>query len=335
MVAGRQLPNSGYIETHRTEAAMQPGTHPPRPHGRASILARPRVIAIPAVSVAAVGLGLLLRPVPFDAFRTVLLTAAIGAPLLLAIVSSLRSRSLADEVERLHAEHDEAEHGVAQEIASIAHDLKGPLTTVSSYLDLIAQGALGPVSEDARQAAERASEASARARTLVESALLQHVEATAARPLDIQTVDLRSLIRDVTEALRAEISASHAEVTVEPLPPVRGNAALLFRVFENLVQNAVKYARPGEPPVVMISGVTREGHAEIVVRDHGIGIPSEECERVFEATARAVNGASAAHGHGLGLATVRRLLREQGGDAWVDPAHLEGAAIRLTLPLAG
>jgi signal transduction histidine kinase len=333
------LPNRGCIHLPRTEAAMHPGTHPPRPpRRRVPILLRPRVMAIPAISVAAVSLGLLLRPVPFDAFRTALLTAAIGAPLFLAIVSSLRSRSLADEVERLHAEHHEAEQGavheMAQEIASIAHDLKGPLTTVSSYLDLITQGALGPVSDDARHAAERASAASARARTLVESALLQHVEATAARPLDIQTVDLRSLIRDVTEALRAEISASHAEVTVEPLPPVRGNAVLLFRVFENLVQNAVKYARPGEPPVVMISGASHESHVEIVVRDHGIGIPSEECERVFEAAARAANGESVATGHGLGLATVRRLLREQGGDAWVDTEHRGGATIRLTLPLA-
>ena len=314
---------------------MQPGTLPARLARRhLSNLLRPRVMAIPAISVAAVSLGLLLRPVPFDAFRTALLTAAIGAPLLLAIVSSIRSRSLADEVERLHAEHEEAEQGVAHEIASIAHDLKGPLATVSSYLDLIAQGALGPVSEDTRHAAVRASEASARARTLVESALLQHVEATAARPLDIQTVDLRSLIRDVTEALRAEISASHAEVTVEPLPPVRGNAVLLFRVFENLVQNAVKYARPGEPPVVMISGASHERHVEIVVRDHGIGIPTAECERVFEAAARAANGESVAAGHGLGLATVRRLLREQGGDAWVDTEHHDGATIRLTLPLA-
>lgn len=319
---------------------MHPGTLPPRVwRRRRPDLPRPRMFAIPVLTVAAVSLGLLLRPVPFDLVRTALLSAAVGAPLLLAIASALRSRTLAGEVAQLHAAHEEAERGVAQqvahEIAGIAHDLKGPLTTVSSYLDLITQGALGPVSEDARHAAQRAAQASERARHLVESALLQHVESTAARPLDLETVDLRSLIRDVTDALRAEISASQAEVTVEPLPAVRGNATLLFRVFENLVQNAVKYARPGETPVVSISGASRGGHAEIVVRDRGIGIPAVDHERVFEAAARAANGTAAAPGHGLGLATVRRLLREQGGDAWIDPSHLDGAAIRLTLPLAG
>ncbi len=290
---------------------------------------RTRSFAIAAVVVSAVGTGALLQPLPSESMRVVLLGAAIGAPLLFAIVATFRSRFLADEVARLHAVQDEAEH----EMASIAHDLKGPLSTVSSYLDLIAEGALGPVNEDTREAAHRAAEASARARSMVESALLQHVQSVAARPLEIETVDLRSVIRDVTESLRAEITASHAEVTVEPLPVVRGNAALLFRVFENLVQNAVKYARPGEAPMVMISGTSREGHAEILVRDHGIGIPTEDCERVFEVAARAGNGEAVAFGHGLGLATVRRLLREQGGDVWVDAAPAPGATLRLTLPL--
>ncbi|MDA0302314.1 MAG: HAMP domain-containing sensor histidine kinase [Chloroflexi bacterium] len=289
-----------------------------------------RLVAIPAIAVAAVSIGLLLRPAPFDPSRAALIAAAVGAPLLVALIAGLRSRLLADEVARLHAVNDEAE----QEMASIAHDLKGPLSTVSSYLDLIAEGALGPVTADTRQAVHRAAEASARARTLVESALLLHVQAVAARPLDIETVDLRSLICEVTEALRGEITASHAEVTVERLPAVQGNAALLFRVFENLVQNAVKYARPGEAPMVMISGTCRaDGRVEILVRDHGIGIPAEDHERVFEVAARAANG-DAVMGHGLGLATVRRLLREQGGDAWIDAAAGDGAAVRLTLPHA-
>jgi signal transduction histidine kinase len=310
---------------------MQGRTSLARLTARPLAVLRPRAVAMIAITIAAGSTGLLVHPVESELARGVLLSAAVGAPLLFAVAAGLRSRLLADEVARLHAVQGEAE----QEMASIAHDLKGPLSTVSSYLDLIAEGALGPVSADTREAAQRAAEASARARTLVESALLQHVQSVAARPLDLDRVDLRLLIRDVTDALRAEIAASHAEVTVEPLPTVRGNATLLFRVFENLVQNAVKYARPGEAPMVMISGSSCDGHAEITVRDHGIGIPIADCERVFEVAARAGNGAQVASGHGLGLATVRRLLREQGGDAWIDGGGADGATVRITLPLAG
>ncbi len=291
---------------------------------------RPRILAVPTLGVVAISVALLLGSVPSGPWHTVLLFAAVGAPLAFAAVTNARSSALAHEVSELRSDHDSAQ----QEMASIAHDLKGPLNTVTSYLDLIAEGALGLVSDDTRVAAQRAAEASHRARTLVESALLQHVEAAAARPLHVATVDLRALICDVTDALHAEIAASGADVTVTPLPAVRGNAQQLFRVFENLVQNAVKYACPGETPVIAITGAVRDGHAEIAVSDRGIGIPPEDCERVFATSTRADNGASVAPGHGLGLATVRRLVREQGGDAWIDNAATGGATVRLSLPLA-
>ncbi len=296
---------------------------------RPSAAIRTRVLAIPALVVVAISVALLRGSISSEPWQTVLLVIAMGVPLAFAAMTSAQSSALAREVSALRSVQDTAQH----EMASMAHDLKGPLSTVTSYLDLIADGALGPVSDDKRVAAQRAAQASVRARTLVESALLQHVEATASRPPDVATVDLRALIRDVTDALYAEIAASQAEVTVEPLPVVRGNATQLFRVFENLVQNAVKYARPGETPVITITGSMTDGHAEILVTDHGIGIPSEDCERVGGTSTRAANGTSVAQGHGLGLATVRRLVREQGGDAWIDRTACDGATVRLSLPL--
>ncbi|MSQ30311.1 MAG: HAMP domain-containing histidine kinase [Dehalococcoidia bacterium] len=250
-----------------------------------------------------------------------------------AMLAHLRASARASEVAQMSAPQ-QANH---RELASMAHDLKGPLSTVASYLDLIAEGALGPVSDDTRAAVQRAGAASAQARTLVESALLQHVESTATHPPTINVanpVDLRALIRDVTEALRVEIAASNAEVTVEPLPRVIGDEAQLFRMFQNLVQNAVKYARPGETPIVTITGASAYGRAEIAVRDHGIGIPAEDRELVFEATARASNGQLVAPGHGLGLAIVRRLVHDLGGEVWVDATSRDGATGRLSLPLA-
>ena len=296
---------------------------------RPSAVLRPHVLAVPALALLGTGIALLLHGEPVEPWRGLLLATTIVLLSVVVATVSARSSALAGEVARLHAAQDDSR----TEMASMAHDLKGPLSTVTSYLDLIADGALGPISHDTRIAAQHAAQASVRARVLVESALLQHVEAAATRPLDLATIDLRALLRDVTDALRAEIAASHAEVTVEPLPTVRGNATQLFRVFENLVQNAVKYARPGETPVITITGSAQDGRAEILVSDHGIGIPFEDAERVFDTSTRAGNGMSVAQGHGLGLATVRRLVREQGGDAWIDRAAIEGTTVRLSLPL--
>ena len=287
-------------------------------------MTRPHLIAHPIHATIA-----LLAGVALFAIATWAISATLSATV--ALASTAAAVAMAVRV-RIVARAQAVE--VRRELAGMAHDLNGPLSTVASYLDMIAQGTLGPVSEETRIAAQRAGIASMRARDVVESVLLRHVQAAAARPVPAETVDLRSVIRDVTEALHAEIAVSQAEVTVEPLPRVLGDHAQLFRVFENLVQNAVKYARPGEAPVVTITGSSDAGRAEITVLDHGIGIPSEDCERVFEVSTRAGNGQSVAFGHGLGLATVRRLVRDLGGEVWVDPTALEGATVRLSLPLA-
>ncbi len=227
-----------------------------------------------------------------------------------------------------------AKRETLRELASMAHDLKGPLSTVTSYVDLIAESALGPVNEGTRVAAQSASDASMCARELVESTLLLHAEGLAARGVGVCSVDLRELIRDVTDALRAEIAGKQAQVTVEPLPRVMGSVPMLFRVLENLVQNAVEYCRPGEPPVVVISGSSANDRAEIAVWERGIGIAAQDAERVFQDAARAIGARVTADGHGLGLATMRRMVRELGGEVWVDVSSVEGTTVRLSLPIA-
>lgn len=256
-----------------------------------------------------------------------LLVAALAAG---ALVAGRRATALRAEVVHLRA----AQEDVRRDAASIAHDLRSPLTTVCSYLDLLAAGSFGPISSEARVAAQRAGLATARVRALVDGVLLQHARAAAARPLTPGAVDLRALLRDVTDSLAAEIVGTGAEVTVEPLPLVSGDPQALFRVFSNLVENAVKYARPGEAPCVTITGHAAAGRLEIAVHDRGVGIPAEERERVFAPEARAANARAIAPGHGLGLATVRRLVHALGGEAWIDPAVMDGATVRLSLPLA-
>lgn len=291
-----------------------------------------RVLAFPAMGVAAFAVDSAFRRFwEVDVIWAAIVVALFVLPVTDAVASEMHVRSLAREVKQMR----EQESNARREIASMAHDLNGPLSTVSSYLDRIVEGLLGPVSEDARAAARSASAAQARARSMVEMTLLKHVESLAVRPLEAWPVDLCSLIQDVTDALRAEIAASRAEVTVEPLPRVLGDSTMLFRVFENLLQNAVKYACPGETPVIAITAVRAGDRAVIAVRDHGIGIPVEECERVFDLDARAANGAAVTTGHGLGLATVRRLVHQLGGEVWVDTATTDGAMLRLSLPLAG
>lgn len=181
--------------------------------------------------------------------------------------------------------------------------------------------------------------------SLIDAMLLRQAQTQAAAPPQLlsgvpavhREVDLRALLQDVTDALAADIGASGAEVSVGPLPLVRGDRDRLFRVFENLVQNSLKYARPAEAPCISVTGAIAGDRLEVSVTDHGIGIPIEDHERVFTAGVRCEAGRAIAPGEGLGLATVRQLTRELGGDAWIvggSEGDVAGTTVRLALPLA-
>ncbi|MEX2446569.1 MAG: ATP-binding protein [Dehalococcoidia bacterium] len=256
--------------------------------------------------------------------------AVVTLPLVAAAVAQHRAAALDRQIARLRAQQEEAR----RDAASLAHDVRSPLNTVTSYLDLLAEGAFGPISGDARTAIERAVRASSRLRDLVDGLLLE-AQAAAAAPIATGRVDLNAVVDDVIEVLSTEVSATGGEVRVAPLPPVHGDEAMLFRVFANLVQNSLKYAAPGQPPRVQVTGRRAGAYVEVDVRDWGIGIPFADRERVFAREARAANGAEQADGLGLGLATVRRLARDLDGDAWVAPDVTPGTSIRVALRSAG
>jgi signal transduction histidine kinase len=133
-------------------------------------------------------------------------------------------------------------------------------------------------------------------------------------------------------ALGAEITAAGASIDVETLPSVAGERQALYRVFANLIENALKYCGTNAPRVVVSASGDNE-HVTVSVRDWGLGIPPAERRRVFEPRVR---GSSAAgrSGQGLGLATVRALVRAQGGDVSIAADVTEGTCVEVRLPRA-
>ena len=218
---------------------------------------------------------------------------------------------------------------------TVAHDIRSPLVTVHSYLELLAQESFGPLPADARRAAERATGAASRAQSLVDETLHRHALISAARLIDALDVpvELGALLQEVVGSLEAELQAAQAHVEVRELPSVSADGGALHRIFANLLENAVKYSAPGAPPHVVISGGVEHGRCEIAVRDWGMGFAPAEQRRVFEPNARGVS-AEATPGAGIGLATVRRLVTAQGGRVWIDPAVTDGACVRISLPAA-
>lgn len=252
---------------------------------------------------------------------------AIGVPLLVLLQQSHELARARSERSELSAEVEALRH----DAAAVAHDLRSPLVTVRSYIELVDQGSYGPLPLEARRALERAVDASSRAQSVVESTLRRHRAESGEATIAGQEVShLDAILRDVRVGLGAQLAAADARIDVDPLPAVLGSQDDLIRVFQNLIENALNHAAPGSSPRVRVSAAVFGNRCEIDVRDWGAGIPVSEQERVFSRNERGARS----EGNGLGLATVRQLVNELGGQVWIDPETTDGTSVRVSLPVA-
>lgn len=237
-------------------------------------------------------------------------------------------------VVRRHA-HVSRPQAPRRELRAIAHDLRAPLLTISSYLDLISEGAFGAVTPETRAALRQAASAAGRAQALVDATLQcqatlpRESTAGAARPL--ARVDLEDVLSEVLDALTVPLRARHAAVAMEGrLPVVQGDATALFRVFENLLQNSIKYAREGVSPRISLQSRALEGGlVEIAIRDNGRGIHPDEHQAVVMDGVRGSSAGSIVFGHGIGLATVTGLVASMGGTVTIDTPDMPDTSMEL------
>ena len=212
-------------------------------------------------------------------------------------------------------------------IAMLAHDFKGPLTTIVGFADVLADDDrfdqesrqyLGMISSSAMRLASLATD------TLALSRLEQNELALA-----LGEVDAVALVRDVvrvfsvTRPIDLRVSGAALSVT--------GDAARLRQVVENLVGNAIKYSPGGETVEVALR--PRQGGVEITVRDRGIGIPEKERAKLFGRFARASNArALGIGGTGFGLYLTKTIVDLHGGSIEAESVEGQGSTFRVFIP---
>lgn len=221
-----------------------------------------------------------------------------------------------------------------------SHELKTPLTTLGGYLELLTRQVSRPTPPDPAKLAHHlaiAKDELGRLRRLSEDLIaaaqlrVGHL-AVARKPLDLAV-----LIRDTTErfVVPRNVAARGHHITCRVAGPLPGeyDAARLEQVLTNLLGNALKYSPGGGEVAVTAERV--DGEARITVRDHGIGVPEEERERLFTPFYRAENaGEGSPEGLGLGLAISRDIVEAHGGRLWVESAPGGGSLFLAALPLA-
>lgn len=210
----------------------------------------------------------------------------------------------------------------------VSHDLQAPLRTITSYLELLRERYHGKLDKNADEFIDFTVEGARRMQDLLRD-LLQFSRVTM-RGQPFSEVDAGQALARVEANLHAAIRESGARVIHDALPVVTADASQLVRLFQNLLDNAIKYRGPA-PPRIHVSA-RGEGHDWVFsVRDNGMGIAPEHHERVF-LIFRRLHPRHRYPGTGLGLAMCRRIVERHHGRMWVDSQLGEGATFFFTLP---
>ena len=237
---------------------------------------------------------------------------------------------------RRQAEESAALEKTKSDFLNLAsHELGTPLSLFHGYLSMLADGDLGDLNEDGRQALAALKEQASGLDFLVEQ-LLEAARLHAGRlRLDREVCDLGQVLVEAADRLRPGLGARH-RLTVTPAPEpvqVMADASRLTTILRNLLDNAVKYSPQGGDIVCSAKSTARWAIASI--RDEGVGIHQDQLDQLFDRFGRVLHPETASiNGPGLGLYLARELARLHGGDIMVASSPGNGSTFTLRLPRA-
>ncbi len=232
------------------------------------------------------------------------------------------------QIEAAFRERTSSEARLRRFVADASHELRTPLTSIRGYAELLRKGAFD-TEDDRRRAAERIEGEASRMGLLVDDLLLL-ARLDQGRPLELDPVDLRRVVAEAVDAARTEDSGRPVTLEVEGPVVVRGDAARLRQIVDNLLQNASLHT-PAGTPVHVERACGRGTTAVVRVADEGPGLDAEQAARVFDRFYRG-SEARTGEGTGLGLSIVAALAAAHGGRAGVDTAPGAGAVFAVEIP---
>jgi PAS domain S-box-containing protein len=245
----------------------------------------------------------------------------------------------AEEALRDYARKLERSNRELQDFASIAsHDLQEPLRKIEAFGDRLKAKCGDDLSDVGRMYIDRMQDAANRLRSLINDLLTYSRVTTKARPF--VPVDLGRIAAEVMSDLQVTIEQAGARVELGELPEVEADPTQMRQLLQNLLSNALKFRRPGVPPVVRIGGrvhgperATGGGSlCTVTVADNGIGFKPGYAERIFGIFQR-LHGRNEYPGTGIGLATCRKILERHGGTITASSQPGKGATFVFTLPI--
>lgn len=259
----------------------------------------------------------------------------------------ITARKLAEEQLKVYAKKLEISNQELQDFASIAaHDLQEPLRKIQSFSDRLkikAQEELKHVLKpESLDYVNRIQNSAQRLQVLINDLLAYSRVTTKAQPFAL--VDLNQVLTQVVSDLEIRLEQSKGTVSWDALPTLEADPTQMHQLFQNLINNALKFTKPETPPLVKIEAKILTGSqmgrltkssgptCQISVIDNGIGFDEKYLDRIFTIFQR-LHGRHEYEGTGIGLAICRKIIDRHSGMITAKSLPDQGATFIVTLPL--
>ena len=247
--------------------------------------------------------------------------------ILLAIEDITASKNAEEKLKKTFIELKRSNEELEQFAYIASHDLQEPLRMVASYTQLLERRYKDKLDKDAIDFIGFAVDGANRMQRLIND-LLDFSRITL-RGKELESVSLTEALGAAIFSLQNTIHESNAIILNDELPMVKGDLSQLMRVFQNLIDNAIKF-KGDKTPIINIR-VKEEGEKVVIsVEDNGIGIESKYKERVFVIFQR-LNNRTEYKGTGIGLAICKRTIERHGGKIWFESEFGKGTTFYFTL----
>jgi light-regulated signal transduction histidine kinase (bacteriophytochrome) len=248
----------------------------------------------------------------------------------ITINQDITERKRAEEALKKSLEDLKRSNEELEQFAYVAsHDLQEPLRMVSSFTQLIERRYKDKLDKDADDFINFAVDGANRMQRLIND-LLDYSRVTT-RGKKFVRVDVGSIVGQVFANLQQRIEESHALITQDDLPVIEADESQMARLFQNLIDNALKFRRDASP-CVHISARKEGGFHVFAVSDNGIGIDSQYADRIFQVFQR-LNTSQDYPGTGIGLAICKRIVERHGGKIWLESEVGNGSKFFFTIPI--
>lgn len=212
-----------------------------------------------------------------------------------------------------------------------SHDLREPMRTIVSFSQLLQKSAVRKLDQNELEYLHFIQEGTRRIETLIND-LLTYAKINNT-PAVIEKVDLNNTIHQVCQDLQRLIREKKAAINIHLLPQnMLSDPARMYQLFQNLISNAIKYSKDGEPPIIRIHYQMQEKFHHFSITDNGIGIAPEFHDRIF-LLFKTLKNKSISNSSGIGLATCKKIVEQMGGRIWLESIEDVGSTFHFTLPV--